>query len=124
MRGLGKCVIGALLLSSQAWAHHAFAVTYSPDKTVTVEGRVVEFLFRNPHSVVLVEAPGEKGRLIVWAADWNGGDQLSRQGIGEDTLRPGDHVIVTGNPSRNPADRRLHMRSIVRPSDGWKWTSQ
>jgi hypothetical protein len=80
---------------------------------------VVEFLFRNPHSFVLVESSAEK---ITWAVDWGGGGQLSRQGIDKDTLRPGDHVIVTGNPSRNAADHRLRMQGITRPSDGWKWT--
>ena len=33
----------------------------------------------------------------------------------------GDHVIITGNPGRNPEDHRLRMRTITRPSDGWKW---
>ena len=119
----GWAIGAALLLCSQAWAHHSFAATYFPDKTVTIEGRVVEFLFRNPHSVVLVEARDEKGQPVTWAGDWSGGDQLSRQGIDEDTLRAGDRVIVTGNPSRNASDHRLRLRSIARPSDGWKWSS-
>jgi hypothetical protein len=115
-------VIGAALLCGrQALAHHAFAATYSLDKTVRIEGRVVEFLFRNPHSAVLVET--EKGPPITWTVEWGGGGELSRQGIEKDTLKSGDHVIVTGNPSRNSADRRLRMQSITRPSDGWKWTS-
>ena len=33
----------------------------------------------------------------------------------------GDHVVITGNPGRNPEDHRLRMRTIARPSDGWKW---
>ena len=108
----------ALLLSAQAWAHHSFASTYFPDKIATVEGKVVEFLFRNPHSVLLVEAGG-----VTWAGDWSSAGQLSRQGIEKDTLKPGDHVIVAGHPSRDPADRRLHIESITRPSDGWQWVA-
>jgi hypothetical protein len=62
-RGMLALVIGAeLFWGDQAWAHHAFASTFVLDKTVTIEGRVVEFLFRNPHSVVVLETPGEKGR--------------------------------------------------------------
>lgn len=34
---------------------------------------------------------------------------------------PGGHVIVTGNPGRNPGDNRQRMQSIKRPSDGWQW---
>jgi len=37
------------------------------------------------------------------------------------TLRPGDHVIVIGQPGRNPEDHRLRMINIKRPSDGWTW---
>ena len=123
-RGMWALVIGAALFGGhQAWAHHAFASTFVLDKTVTIEGRVVEFLFRNPHSVVVLETSGEKGASITWAAEWGDGGQLSRQGIEKDTLKPGDHVIVTGNPSRNPADRRLRMQGVTRPSDGWKWSS-
>ncbi|HST11369.1 MAG TPA: DUF6152 family protein [Terriglobales bacterium] len=116
-------VIGAgLFFGRLAWAHHSFASTYS-NETVKVEGRVVEFLFRNPHSVVLVETLGEKKQPILWAAEWGTAGQLSRQGIEKDTIRAGDHVVITGNPSRNRADRRLRMGGISRPSDGWKWIS-
>jgi hypothetical protein len=120
--GLPALAIAAMLLGGfQARAHHSFTATYFPDKTVTIDGRVVQFLFRNPHSFVHVEAPGEKGGGITWTVEWGGGGQLSREGIEKDTLKAGDHVIVTGNPSRNAADHRLHMVSITRPSDGWKW---
>jgi len=63
--GLWALVIGtALFCGRHAWAHQAFASTYSLEM-VKIEGRVVEFLFRNPHSVVLVETPGEKRQTIT-----------------------------------------------------------
>jgi hypothetical protein len=37
------------------------------------------------------------------------------------TLKPGDHVIVTGDISRTAGDFRLRMRTILRPKDGWRW---
>lgn len=121
--GLTAAVIGMTFLSGpQALPHHAFAQTYVPDKFVTIEGRVVEFLFRNPHSVVLVEARVEKGQRITWAVEWSDAGQLSRSGIDKNTLKPGDRVIVTGNPSRNSAERRMRMQSLTRPSDGWRWS--
>ena len=42
-------------------AHHSFAATYFEDKTETIEGDLVQFLFRNPHSFVHVEAKDEQG---------------------------------------------------------------
>jgi hypothetical protein len=59
--------------------------------------------------------------MQTWAVEWGGGAQLSRDGVSRDTLKPGDHVIVSGNPGRNSEDHRIRMHSITRPSDGWKW---
>ena len=112
----------ALLCARHAHAHHSFAGTYSSE-TVTIKGKVVEFLFRNPHSALLVEVPGVKNKTITWAAEWGTAGQLSRQGIEKDTLQPGDRVIISGNPSRNSADHRLRIGGITRPSDGWNWKS-
>ena len=38
------------------------------------------------------------------------------------TLKPGERVVITGNPGRNAADHWLRAQTIVRPKDGWKWT--
>jgi hypothetical protein len=113
---------GAVVYAVPLLAHHSFAATYFDDKTETVEGNLVQFVFRNPHSFVHVEAPDEKGQPVRWAVEWGSGQQLSGQGVAVDTLKFGDHVIITGNPGRNPEDHRMRMHSIVRPKDGWKWT--
>ena len=115
-------VAGAMVVSSgRAYAHHSFAATYFEDKTQKVEGNLVQFLYRNPHSFVHVEAPDEKGTIQRWAVEWGAGGQLGRQGVTRETLKPGDHVVIMGNPGRNPEDHRLRMVNITRPSDGWKW---
>jgi hypothetical protein len=115
-------VAGALVVSSgRAYAHHSFAATYFEDKTQKIEGNLVQFLYRNPHSFVHVEAPDEKGMMQRWAVEWGAGGQLGRQGVTRETLKPGDHVVIVGNPGRNPEDHRLRMVNITRPSDGWKW---
>ena len=35
-------------------------------------GQALQFLFRNPHSFVHVEAPDEKGEMHRWAVEWGG----------------------------------------------------
>jgi hypothetical protein len=112
---------GAIVSGGRAIAHHSFAATYFEDKTQKVEGNLVQFLYRNPHSFVHVEAPDEKGVMQRWAIEWGAGGQLGRQGVTRETLKPGDHVVIMGNPGRNPEDHRLRMVNITRPSDGWKW---
>ena len=115
-------IAGASLFGVNAWAHHSFAATYFEDKRVTVEGDLVQFLYRNPHSFVHVEVKDPAtGEMVRWAVEWGAGGQLGRQGVTRETLKPGDHVIVVGNPGRNPEDHRLRMVNITRPADGWKW---
>src|SRR5207247_6075535 len=82
---------------------------------------LVQFLFRNPHSFVHVEGKDEKGETVRFAIEWGGGGALGRQGVTRETLKPGDHVIIVGNPGRNPDDHRLRMVRLKRTSDGWTW---
>ncbi len=117
----GLLMAVVLLAGARSYAHHSFAATYFEDKSMTIEGELVQFLYRNPHSFVHVMAPDDKGEMQRWSIEWGGGGQLARQGVGRETLKVGDKVVVVGDLGRNPADHRLRMRSIVRPSDGWKW---
>ena len=102
-------------------AHHSFAATYLEGQTQKIEGKVVQFLFRNPHSFLHVEAPDDNGTMQVWNIEWGGGGVLGRQGVMRETLKPGDRVIVVGQPGRVPEEHRLRMVNLTRPADGWKW---
>jgi Family of unknown function (DUF6152) len=118
--GLTVAIVLTLSASSVS-AHHSFAATYLEGQTQKIEGKVVQFLFRNPHSFLHVEAPDEKGTVQVWNIEWGGGGVLGRQGVTRDTLKPGDRVIVVGQPGRVPEEHRLRMVNLTRPVDGWKW---
>lgn len=118
---IALALTGLLGSGMPALAHHSFPATYEVDKTVTIQGTVVEFLFRNPHSFVHVMAPDEKGNMVEWAVEWGAGASLEADAVKHDTLKPGDKVIVTGNPARDTSSHRLRMRAIMRPSDGWSW---
>ena len=123
VKRVASAFLGAVLLSgATAHAHHSFAATYFEDQTMTIEGDVAQFLFRNPHSFVTLESKDPKtGEMLRWGVEWGGGGQLGRQGITRDSIKIGQHVIIVGNPGRTPEDHRLRMVNITRPSDGWKW---
>jgi uncharacterized protein DUF6152 len=110
-----------LVAIAPASAHHSFAATYFEDQTTKIEGDLVQFQFRNPHSYVHMEAKDEQGVVQRWTIEWGSGMQLSTQGLTATTLKVGDHVVVTGAPGRDPEDHRMRMRSIERPKDGFKW---
>ena len=47
---IASIIAGAVIGGSiQLYAHHSFAATYHEDKTVKIEGKLVQFQFRNPH---------------------------------------------------------------------------
>ena len=111
----------AALFGATLQAHHSFAATYLEDQTVTIEGDLVQFLFRNPHSLVHVDVKEKSGSVVRYAVEWGGAGQLAGQGVDRDTLRVGDHVIISGNPARNTTDRRVRMLTLHRPKDGFGW---
>ena len=102
-------------------AHHSFAATYLEDQTVTIEGELVQFLFRNPHSFVHVMVKEKDGSMVRYAVEWGGAGQLGGQGVTRETLKPGDFVVISGSPGRNPSDHRVRMISLKRPKDGFGW---
>ena len=121
----GKLVLtlaaGMLMSALTVYAHHSFAATYFENKQVKIEGKIVQFLFRNPHSFVHVMAPDENGTMQKWMIEWGGAGQLGGQGITRDTIKIGDPVIITGNPGRDPADHRIRMVTLKRTTDGFGW---
>ena len=118
---------GTMLMVSgyRAYAHHSFAATYIEDQEVTIEGELVNFMFRNPHSwvhVLGVQKDDKAQTQYRWAVEWGGGSRLERENVTRESLKPGDRVVITGSPGRNPEDHRLRMKSIRRLSDGWGWS--
>lgn len=104
-----------------AWAHHSQVAVYDVNGEAKIEGQLVQVLIRSPHSWVHVEVKDDEGQTQRYAVEWGGATQLRNAGVDGRTLRVGDQVRVTGRPGRNPADRRLLMVYIERPSDGWNW---
>ena len=111
----------AMAAATPAGAHHSFAADYFEDQTVSIAGEVVEFEYRNPHSWVYLMVADADGRPQRFAAEWASVGRLTRDGILKDTLKKGDRVIISGSPGRNAADRRVHLKAIERPADGWSW---
>ena len=121
MRTMFLIVVGAVMVAATASAHHSFGATYEVSKQIKLDGEIVQFVYRNPHSFVHVEAPDAKGEVQRWAIEWSGTAQLTGQGVTRNTLKVGDKVAVVGRPSRVPGEYRVLMVNLVRPSDGFTW---
>src|SRR5438034_5542396 len=109
------------LAAGATFAHHSATATYIHGKVVKIEGTLKEFIWRNPHSFMKVEAADDKGEKQIWVIEGAAPQQLSEGGLTASTFRAGDHVIVTGYPGRIAEDHRLLLQVIERPSDGFKY---
>lgn len=121
MRTLLLSAAAALLGATIAHAHHSYAATYDVASEIRLEGRLVQFSYRNPHSFVTVQASDAEGVPRRWAVEWAGTSQLGTQGITRETLKVGDEVVVVGRPSRVAREYRLLMVRLTRPRDGFTW---
>jgi hypothetical protein len=113
--------VAAWLVATRADAHHSYGATYDTSREIRLEGKLVQFAFRNPHSFVHVQAPDEAGVAQRWAVEWSGTAQLANNGITRETLRVGDAVTIVGRPSRVAGEYRVLMVSLKRPLDGFTW---
>jgi uncharacterized protein DUF6152 len=113
--------VAAIAGGAAAHAHHSYAATFNVNERIELEGRVVQFMFRNPHSFLQVEAPDEQGVVQRWSVEWSGTAALSSQGIERGTLKVGDLVKVTAMPSRVKGELRAQIVTLRRESDGLTW---
>ena len=114
-------VAAALVAGSTAYAHHSYAATYDTSKQIKLEGKLVQFVYRNPHSFVHLQAPDQNGEQQRWAIEWSGTGQLANQGVTRESLKVGDEVVIMGSPSRVPGEYRALMVTLKRPLDGFTW---
>ena len=122
MRRMLLLVVGVAVGAATAVsAHHSYTATYDTGHQVTLTGKLVQFVFKNPHSFVIVQAPDPQGAVQRWSLEWSGVGQLSNQGVTRETLKPGDEVVVVGNPSRVTGEYKALMVKLTRPSDGFTW---
>jgi Family of unknown function (DUF6152) len=113
--------VAVVMLASAmtVYAHHSFAATYQQDKKITIQGKVVQLLMRNPHSFIHVEVMDEAGKPVTWSIEGGGATQMKN--TNGDVLKVGDKVEVVCNPGRSLDAHRGRLISMKRPSDGWEW---
>ena len=91
----------ALALScSVAGAHHSFAM-FDLAKDVTVEARIKEVQFTNPHVWLQILVTDDKGVETEWSIESGAPGMMLRNGWKPSTLKPGDKVTLTMHPLRN-----------------------
>jgi hypothetical protein len=119
MAGLSSLPTGGVAVR----AHHSLAGIYDEARRVTLEGVITQFEFRNPHPIIVMEVRDGDGRAQRWLMEMDSRRELLQVGVGERTLKPGDHIVVLGSRARRQP-HSLYVRRIDRPSDGFTYEHQ
>jgi hypothetical protein len=90
--------VAAVLISGTALAHHGRGLIYDAKKETTVKGTVTDFLWRNPHVEIGLEAADPKATPRQWLFEASSTGVLSQRGWTKRSLKPGDVVTVTFHP--------------------------
>ena len=103
-----------LMFSGGIHAHHSTTPVYDGKRTVTMTGVVTSFRLVNPHAMLTLDVAEEGGKVVPWTVEFDGRVNLTRFGWDDDTLKPGDLVTVTGEPTHNDSPRMFFIK-LERP---------
>jgi hypothetical protein len=94
-------------------SHHAFSPVYDAKKTIVVEGVVTQFRFVNPHAMMLMNVTDKTtGTVVTWNVEFAGRLNLEEAGWTADSIKPGEHVKVTGNPTWTGSQRMAFVKLV------------
>lgn len=114
---------GALVpwTTSDLGAHHSPVGIYRTGERAVIDGVLVSIVYRRPHSYLYLEDRSpDRRHMRVWAIE-SGESRWLRARVDEGALRPGDRIVVTGEPATDDGTLRVRLRRLVRPADGWGW---
>jgi uncharacterized protein DUF6152 len=96
-------LVGVLVISASAWAHHGDADRYIQE-VIVVSGTIVEVQMTNPHAHVVFDVTDASGKTVRWQAEMGGPQQLIKQfGWTPSTMKQGMKITLTGRRLRSGA---------------------
>lgn len=85
--------LGLLVICGPALAHHGNAA-YQEKVTELKSATVTQFLWSNPHSVILFDVKDADGKVVHWACETAAPQALRLIGWEKTSLQPGDVITV------------------------------
>jgi hypothetical protein len=110
---IGSLLFCLLASSGSVAAHHSWS-GYDMSNLITVKGTVVNWLWANPHCIVMFDAKDDHGNLVHWAGEAGSPAALGLLGWSKSSVQPGDVIAVYMYPAKsgNPVGR---LNKIVFP---------
>jgi len=111
-RVLLKATAGLLLAAMPTLAHHSFKAEYDDTHLLNLSGTITKVSWKNPHVMLNMDVKDESGKVTNWEMELASPNGLLRQGWKVDSLKPGDHVVVTGYGAKD-GSRIVNARKVV-----------
>jgi hypothetical protein len=103
----------AVAVLGAANAHHSVTGSFDPSRSIEITGEVVEWRFRNPHTLLVVDGTavidGKRDDVERrWEIESSAAAGLRTSGVDEKTFVRGARVTVKGMPHRNATTYRAN----------------
>jgi uncharacterized protein DUF6152 len=85
--------ISVSFISLPLAAHHGNAA-YDATKQINLKGTVTQFIWANPHCVVMFDATDESGQTAHWMAETENPTTMTNMGWLKNSLKPGDAITI------------------------------
>ena len=100
------------------YSHHSFSAEFDQNKQVTLEGKVVQMEWVNPHSWLQIDVPKADGTVERWKIEGGSPSVLLRLGWNRNSLPAGTRIKVVAFQAKD-GSLRASSRDIEFP-DGRK----
>ncbi|WP_104667758.1 DUF6152 family protein [Ensifer adhaerens] len=105
-RGVAAAILTGLLVTS-AYAHHGWS--WAEADQIELKGIIREISMAPPHPTLQVESATDG----LWHVELGNPRQTERSGFVEGAAKAGDEVIVLGNRSLDPNEKRMKAVRIT-----------
>jgi len=100
-------LVGLLLATVPAVAHHAIQAQFDYDKPITLTGQLHKMEWINPHAYMYLDVKDSTGKVKTWALEMVGPGGLRKAGLSREDrggFKVGDTLTINGFASKDGSD--------------------